>query len=164
MKTFVGVIYVCFLLALTGCNTGGSISSNSAINMAGTWTIKAVSTQGHGNFSGTASVSQSGVGLGVNGTTTFTASIGSITVSQSGTALTGTLTNSIRKITYNFTGTLSGDNFTITGSTISDPGSVSSTAIIGPITSNSVQGTYTITRSSGSYYPNDAGTFVAAKQ
>jgi len=148
-------------LFLTACS--GS-PSNSALNLAGTWTVTTVSTQGHKGFSGTAAMSQSGQGLGVNGATALAAAVGQINVSQSGTALTGTITNSIQKVGYNFTGTLSSGNLAITGSTPCGSNNSQSTSIVGTITSNNATGTYTITRSSACYYSSDAGTFVATKQ
>jgi hypothetical protein len=152
------------LLLLTACGGGGS--SNSAMNLAGTWTVTTVSTQGHKGFSGTATVAQSGQGLGVNGSTNLTAVVGQITVSQTGTALTGTIANSLKKVGYTFIGTLSSGNLTITGSTPCGSGSNSaeSTSIVGTITSNSAAGTYTITSSSSCFSFSDAGTFVATKQ
>ena len=155
------------LLLFVGCNgiskTGSS--GNSAINMAGAWTATVVSTQGQGTVSGTTNVEQSGQGPGTNGVTTLTAVVGSITVSQSGTSLTGTLTNSLKGITYNFTGTLSGNNLTITGSAPCSniQGSTTSISITGTITSTSMQGNYTITRSSNCAF-GDAGTWTATKQ
>lgn len=148
---------------LAACN--GS-PSNSALNLSGTWTVTTVSTQGHKGFSGTAAMSQSGPGLGVNGATTLAATIGQISVSQTGTALTGTITNSIQKVGYNFTGTLSSGSLTITGSTTCGSGSnnAQSTSIVRTINSNSASGTYTITRGSNCYSYNDAGTFAATKQ
>lgn len=154
-----------------GGSTGGGSSINTAMNLAGTWTVTTVSTQGqppYGGFSGTAAVSQSGEGLGVNGATSFTSILGSIAVSQTGAALTGTFTNSIQKVSYNFIGTLSGSNFTITSSTSCNGSKASngqeSTSITGTITSNSATGTYAISRGSGCYYSSDAGTFVATKK
>lgn len=157
-------------LLLAGCSgsgapsTGGS--SNSPLNMAGTWTVSTVSTQGHGGSSGTATITQSGDGLGANGTTTIAAPIGQIAISQTGTALTGTITNLLVPITFNFIGTLSSGNLTISGSTPCGGGTkaTQSTSITGTATSNSMQGNYTITRGSGCYYSNDAGTFVATKK
>lgn len=146
---------------LTACN---SSPSNSALNLAGTWTVTTVSTQGHKGFSGTAAVSQSGQGLGVNGATTLAAAIGQISVSQTGAALTGTIANSLQKVGYNFVGTLSSGNLTITGSSPCNANVTQSIGITGTITSNSANGTYTITRPSGCYYSSDAGTFVATKQ
>jgi hypothetical protein len=153
-----------FAILLTACAGGSGSSNKSALSIAGTWTITAVSTEGHGSFSGTAPMSQSGVGLGINGTTVITASVGSISVSQTGASLTGTLTSSIQKVSYNFIGTLSGSNFTVAGSTPCSANVNQSTSISGTITSNNAQGTYTITRPSGCYYSSDAGTFVATKQ
>lgn len=174
LSCFSTVVPLTLAFVLTACggggSSGGSSSSNSAINLAGTWTVTTVSTQGqasYGGFSGTAAVSQSGGGLGVNGTTTLTAIVGSIAVSQTGTALTGTFTNSIQKVSYNFIGTLSRGNFTITASTScgGSPNSPQeSTSITGTITSDSASGTYTISRPSGCYYSSDTGTFVATKQ
>jgi len=160
----------CALLAagifLTACSSGTSNTASNTPNLAGNWTVTTVSTQGHGGFSGTSAVTQSGQGLGVTGATTLTAAIGQIAVSQTGTALTGTITNSVQKAAYNFTGTLSSGNLTITGSSVcgGSNGKTQSTSIVGTITSNSATGTYTITRSSGCYYSNDAGTFTATKQ
>ena len=135
------------------------------MNMAGNWTVRAVSTQGRGNFSGTAPVAQSGAGLGNNGTTTLTAAVGAIAVSESGTGLTGTLTDSIKGINYSFIGTLSAGTVTITASApCSDTGGTQSASITGTITSTNMQGNYTITRSSKCYYSSDAGTWVATKQ
>lgn len=146
------------------CSSNSS-SGNSAMNMAGAWTATAVSSQGHGTVSSTTNVEQSGQGLGTNGATTLTAVVGSITISQSGTSLTGTLTDSIKDIIYNFTGTLSGDNLTITGSAPCSniQGSTTSISITGTITSTSMQGNYTITRSSDCA-SGDAGTWTATKQ
>lgn len=157
---------ITFIISACG---GGSASStngsgNSALNMTGTWTIKAVSTQGYGNFSGTATVTQSGQGLGVNGTTALTAAVGKITLSQTGTALTGTITNSLQAVTYSFIGTLSNGDFTITGSAPCSESGSQSTSIAGTIASDAAQGTYTISRSSKCYYSSDAGTFVATKK
>jgi hypothetical protein len=160
-----------FLTSCGGGSGGGGSNSNSAMNLAGTWTVTSVSTKGqapYNGFSGTASVSQSGEGLGVNGATTFSSILGSIAVSQTGAALTGTFTNSIKKVSYNFIGTLSSGNFTITASTSCAGSKASnsqeSTSITGTITSNSATGTYTISRGSGCYYSSDAGTFVATKK
>lgn len=156
------------LVVLTACSGGTSSnggSSNSALNLAGTWTVTTVSTQGHGSSSGTATLTQSGQGLGVNGATTLAAPIGQIAVSQTGTVLTGKITNSLVPITFNFIGTLSSGNFTVTGSIPCASSKVTeSTSITGIITSTSMQGNYTITRGSGCYYPSDAGTFVATKK
>jgi hypothetical protein len=149
---------------LTACSGGGASSNNSAVNLAGTWTVTTVSTQGHKGFSGMAAVSQSGQGLGVDGATTLAAPMGQITVSQTGTALTGTITNSIKKVGYNFIGTLSGGNLTITGSTPCGASASQSISIVGTLTSNNAVGTYTITRGSSCYSSSDAGTFVATKQ
>ncbi len=161
--TIASILILPILISLAGCS---GATSNPALNMAGTWSVTTVSTQGqppYGGFSGTAAVSQSGEGLGVNGATTFTAILGSIAVSQTGTALTGTFTNSIQKVSYTFTGTLSNGNITITGSTPCNTNSTESTSLTGTITSNTMQGTYTITRGSGCYYHSNAGTFVATK-
>jgi hypothetical protein len=149
------------VLSLSACS--GGVSNNAALNLGGTWTISTVSTQGHGSSSGTATISQSGQGLAVTGTTTLAAPIGKIVISQTGTALAGTITNSLVPITFNFIGTLSSGNLTITGSTTCGGNVSQSTSIAGTITSNSIQGTYTLSRGSGCYYPNDAGTFVATK-
>ncbi len=160
--TIASILILPILISLIGCS---GATSNPALNMAGTWTVTTVSTQGHKGFSGTAAMSQSGPGLGVNGATTLTATIGQITASQTGTALTGTITNSIQKVSYNFIGTLSSGNLTITGSTPCPSASATrTTSITGTITSNSASGTYTITSGSGCYYSSDAGTFVATKQ
>ena len=110
-------IFLCLFVFSLACGCNGSASGNSPLNMVGSWTIHTVSTQGHGSFSGTATVAQSGVGLGKNGATTLTAPIGTIAVSQSGTALNGTLTDSIKGLQFSFIGTLSGGTITITGST-----------------------------------------------
>jgi hypothetical protein len=110
------------VLVCNGCSNsnsgsaGSGSSGGSVLSMAGTWTVQAVSTQNQGSFSGTATVAQSGAGLGNNGTTTFTASVGAIAISETGTALSGMLTNSIKGANYNFIGTLSAGNLTITGS------------------------------------------------
>jgi hypothetical protein len=153
-----------FLSACNGGASGSGSATNSALNLAGTWTVKTVSTQGHGTSSGTATVTQSGQGLGVNGTTTLSAPIGQIVLSQTGTALTGSITYEMQTTTYNYTGTLSSGNLTITGSASCSATTSQSTSFTGTITSNAIQGTYTITRGSGCYYPSDAGTFVATKQ
>ena len=160
--TIASILILPILISLTACS---GAPSNPALNMVGNWTVTTVSTQGHKGFSGTAAMSQTGPGLGVNGATTLTANIGQITVSQSGTALTGTITNSIQKVSYNFIGTLSSGNLTITGSTPCPSASGTySTSITGTITSNTMQGNYTLTRGAGCYYNSDAGTFVATKQ
>jgi hypothetical protein len=131
--------------------------------LAGTWTVTTVSSQGHGNSSGTATVSQSGQGLGVNGATTLTAPVGAINVSQGGTGLTGTITNSMGGKTLNFSGTLSGGNFTVTGSTPCSASANQSASITGTISSNAMQGTYTISRASSCTFYSDGGTFMATK-
>ena len=155
-------------VALTACGGGSTSSTNgsgtSGLNMAGTWTVKTVSTKGHSDFSGTAAVSQIGQGLGVNGTTALTATVGKITLTQTGTALTGSMTSTIQAVTYDFIGTLSSGNLTITGSTPCSESATQSTSITGTITANSMQGTYTISRGPSCYYSSDAGTFVATKQ
>jgi hypothetical protein len=153
------------LLVACSSNSGGNSSSgNSALNMAGAWTITAASSEGKGTVSGTANVAQSGQGLGTNGMTTLTAVVGSISFSQSGTGLTGTITDSIKGVTYNFTGTLSGDNLTVTGSAPCSVQGTQSVSLTGTITSTSTQGSYAITRSSNCYYSGDAGTWTATKQ
>ena len=152
-----------FAVASNSTNPSNNFSSNSPMNVAGNWTITLTSTQGQGTISATADVAQSGQGIGTNGVTTLTGVVGSITVSQSGTNLTGTLTNSIKGVNYNFTGTLSGGNITITGSVACGMG-IQSTNIIGTITSTKLHGNYTITRDSACYYPSDAGTLAATKQ
>ena len=151
---------IALLLLAIACNSCGNSSSKPAVNMAGTWTVQAVSTQ-LGTLSGTATVAQSGAGLGNNGTTTLTAAVGTIAISESGPILTGTLTDSIKGINYSFSGTLSGGNIAIEGSAVS---CVLSASITGTITSTSMQGNYTITRSSDCFSSNDAGTWTATKQ
>jgi hypothetical protein len=150
-------------LLSVACSSNSS-SGNSGMNMAGAWAITAVSSEGKGTVSGTASVEQAGQGLGTSGVTTFTAVVGSVTFSQSGTSLTGTITDSIKGVNYSFTGTLSGDNLTITGSAPCSVQGTQSVSITGTITSTSMQGNYTITRSSNCYYSGDAGTWTATKQ
>lgn len=152
-------------LACNGTNPSNNLSSNSPINIAGNWTITATSTQGHGTVSTTAEVVQSGQGMGTDGLTTLSGDVGSITISQSGTNLTGTITNSIKSVSYDFTGNLSGGNITITGSVGCGTGmGVQSTSITGTITSTAMHGNYTITRNPGCYHPSDAGTWTATKQ
>jgi hypothetical protein len=152
------------LLAVACGSKGNSSSGNSALNLAGAWTITATSSEGKGTVSGTANVAQSGQGLGTNGVTTLTAVVGSISFSQSGTGLTGTITDSIKGVAYNFTGTLSGDNLTITGSAPCSVQGTQSVSLTGTIASTSTQGSYTISRSSNCYYSGDAGTWTATKQ
>lgn len=156
------------ILSLTACNSGNSSSApsstSSALNLAGNWTVTTTSTQGHSSFSGMATVSQSGDGLGVTGTTTLTAPVGQVTLSQTGSVLTGTIKDSLNSTTFNFTGTLSSGNLTLSGSTPCPSSTTTqSVSITGAITSSSIQGNYTITRGSGCYPPSDAGTFVATK-
>jgi hypothetical protein len=161
---FAFVLASTLALLLIACNSGGSSISNPS-NLAGNWTLTATSTQGHGSFSGSTAVSQTGVGLGTNGTTTLSATPGHISVSQTGTALTGTITYGL--LAYNFTGTLSGSSFTATGSSPICPGVTITTSITGTVTSNSAQGTYTVTRGlncSYGYPYSDAGTFTATKK
>lgn len=155
-----------FAVACKSTNTSSNSSSNSAINMAGNWTLTTTSTEGHGTLSGTADVAQSGQDIGTNGATTLTAVVGSISVSQSGTSLNGTFTNPIKGVSYNFTGTLSGGNVTITGSPVPCSDGVGNTSIniTGTITSTNMKGHYTTTRDSGCFYPADAGTWTATKQ
>jgi hypothetical protein len=155
---------IALLLLAVACNSCGNSSSKPAVNMAGTWTGQAVSTK-RGTLSGTATVAQSGAGLGNNGTTTLTAAVGTIAISESGTTLTGTLTDSIKGINYSFSGTLSGGNITITGSAVpcGDQGTQSA-SITGTIASTSMQGNYTITSSSDCSFSGDAGTWTATKQ
>lgn len=154
------------LLPLACSSNSGSNSSggNSGMNLAGSWTVTAISSEGRGTVSGTADLQQSGQGPGTNGLTTLTAVVGSISISQSGTALTGTITDSIKGVTYNFSGTLSGENLTITGSAPCSVQGTQAVNITGTITSTSMQGAYTITRSSNCYYSVDAGTWTATKQ
>ncbi len=158
-------LFPCLLVFSLACGCNGGANGPSPVNLAGSWTIHTVSTQGHGSFSGTATVAQLGVGLGAIGATTLTAPVGTIAVSQTGTALSGTLTDSIKGFQYSFIGTLSGSNLTITGSTPC-PGNTQtdSLSLTGTITSTSMQGTYTITRGSNCYYPSDAGSWTATKQ
>jgi hypothetical protein len=171
MKYRIGMSLLLFVLLLCGlgCNStnnGSSGSGNSGMNMAGVWTVTAVSTEGNGTFSGTATLQQSGQGLGISGVTTLTAAVGSVTFTQSDTSLTGTLTDSIKNAIYNFTGTLSSGNLTITGAAIPCGGGgigTQSANITGTITSTSGQGSYTIMRS-GCYYLGDSGTWTATKQ
>ncbi len=151
-------------LSLTACGGAGAPSGPSSLNLAGTWTVKAVSTQGHGTSSGTAAVSQSGQGLGVNGSTTLAAPIGGMTVSQTGTALTGTITNSMKAATFNFTGTLFSGALTITGSTSCGVNSTQTLSMTATLASNAAQGTYTVSHTANCYSSTDAGTFTATKQ
>ena len=160
---FVGAVSLLPLACSSSSSSNGS-SGNSGMNMAGAWTVTAISSEGKGTVSGTANVGQSGQGLGTNGVTTFTAVVGSISFSQLGTSLIGTITDSIKGVTYNFSGTLSGDNLTITGSAPCSVQGTQSVNITGTITSTNMQGNYTITRSSNCYYSSDAGTWTAAKQ
>lgn len=150
------------------CSSNGSSGTsgmgNSGMNLAGTWTVTAVSTQGGGTVSGTANVQQSGTGPGTNGVTTLTAAVGSINLTQSGTTLSGTITDSLKGTNYSFIGTLSGSALTITGSASCSVRGTQSVSIKGTIGSTNMQGSYTITRSSDCYYPSDAGTWIAAKQ
>ena len=146
-------------------NTGkNSTGGNSGMNMAGAWTVTAISSESKGTVSGTASVEQSGQGPGTNGATTLTAVAGNISVSQLGTSLIGTITDSIKGVTYNFSGTLSGDSLTITGSAPCSVQGTQSVSLAGTMTSTSMQGTYTIARSSNCYYSGDVGTWTPAKQ
>jgi len=132
--------------------------------MAGAWTVTAISSEGKGTVSGSANVAQSGQGLGAGGVTTLTVAVGSISFSQSGTSLTGTITDSTKAVTYNFTGTLSGDNLTITGSAPCSGQGTQSVSLTGTITSTSTQGNYTITRSSNCNNSSDAGTWTGTKE
>jgi hypothetical protein len=152
------------LLPVACSSNSNTSSGNPALNLAGSWTVTAASSEGKGTVSGTANVAQSGQGLGTNGLTTLTAVVGSISFSQSGTSLTGTITDSMKGVTYNFTGTLSGDNLTITGSAACSVQGTQSVSLTGTITSTSTQGSYTITRSSNCYYSGDAGTWTATKE
>jgi hypothetical protein len=145
------------------CSSNSS-SGNSGMNLAGAWTVTAASSEGKGTVSGAANLVQSGQGLGTNGLTTLTAVVGSISFSQSGASLTGTITDSIKGVTYNFTGTLSGDSLTIAGSAPCSVQGTQSVSLTGTISSASTQGNYTITRSSNCYYSGDAGTWTATKQ
>jgi hypothetical protein len=142
-----------------------NFSSNSPMDVTGNWTLTVTSTQGQGTVSATGDVAQSGQGLGTNGVTTLSANgiIGSITISQSGSNLTGTLSNPMKGVSYNFTGTLSGGNITITGSVACGMG-VQTTTISGTVSSTKMHGDYTTTRDSGCYYPSDAGAWSATKQ
>lgn len=151
-------------VACSSNSSSNSSSGSSGMNMAGAWTVTAISSEGQGTVSGTASVEQLGQGPGTNGVTTLTAVVGSISVSQSGTGLTGTITNSIKGVTYNFSGTLSDDNLTITGSAPCSVQGTQSVSITGTITSTNMQGNYTITRTSNCYYSGDAGTWTATKR
>jgi len=160
-----GVALLLLAVACNSCgNSSGSSSGNSPMNMAGTWTVQAVSTEGHGAYTGTTPVTQSGAGLGSNGLTTLTAAVGNIAISETGTALTGTLTDSIKGLHYSFIGTLSGGNITITASTPCSVRGTQSTSVTGTVTSTSMQGDYTITRSADCYNNSDAGTWVATKE
>jgi hypothetical protein len=153
-------------LLSVACSSNSNSNSNSGspgLNLAGAWTITAASSEGHGTVSGSTNVAQTGQGIGTAGVTTVTASVGSITFSQSGTSLTGLITDSIKGVSYNFTGTLSGDSIAITGSAPCNGQGTQSVTIIGTITSTSTQGNYAITRSS-CYYASDAGTWTATKQ
>jgi hypothetical protein len=156
---------IVIMLLAVACNSGSNSSSN--VNLAGTWTGQIVSSQGNGTFSGTATVAQSGAGLGNNGATTLTAPVGTITISETGTTLTGTITDSNQGTandTHSFSGTLSGGNITITGSSPCSQGT-RSISITGTITSTSMQGNYTVTQSGGDgYCKSDAGTWTATKQ
>ena len=145
------------------CSSNSS-SGNSGMNLAGAWTVTAASSEGKGTVSGAANLVQSGQGLGTNGLTTLTAVVGSISFSQSGASLTGTITDSIKGVTYNFTGTLSGDSLTIAGSAPCSVQGTQSVSLTGTISSASTQGNYTITSSSNCYYSGDAGTWTATKQ
>jgi len=149
-------------LLSVGCSSNSS-GGNSGINMAGAWTVTTASSEGKGTVSGSANVAQSGQGLGTDGVTTLTAAVGSISFSQSGTSLTGTITDSTKSVTYNFTGILSGDSLTITGSAPCSVQGTQSVSLTGTITSSSTQGNYTITRSSNCN-SGDAGTWTGTKQ
>jgi hypothetical protein len=154
-------------LFLTACSGGGGTSGSSSggpLNLAGTWTATVTSTEGQGTFTGNAAVTQSGEGLGVNGSTTLSAPGGQVVLSQTGTALTGKITNSVQSMSFNFTGTLSSGNLTLTGSTSCGTAGTQTLAITGTITSSAVKGTYKLTRPSGCYYASDAGSFTATKQ
>ena|SRR5580658_9278645 len=158
-------IFLCSIVFFVACGCNGGSGGTSPLNLAGSWTVHAVSTQNHGSSSGSTTVAQSGVGLGENGATTLTASVGTIAVSQSGSALSGTVTTSTKGPQYSFTGTLSGGAITITGSAPCPSGTQTvSLSITGTITSTSMQGTYTITHGSNCSYPSDAGSLAAAKQ
>jgi hypothetical protein len=161
------VLAVGLTLFLSACGSTG----NSALNLAGTWTITTVSTQGHKGASGSLVVSQTGQGLGVNGSTALGGTVGQIalgqiSLTQTGTALTGAVANSAQKVVYNFTGTLSGSNLTLSGSASCGSGvnSTQSTGIVGTITSNAASGTYTVSSASACHANGDAGTFTATKQ
>lgn len=154
-------------LGLAACNSGTSNTSNnpssSALNLAGTWTVITTSTQGHGSTSTTAALTQSGTGIGVDGSTTLSAPAGSIAMTESGTALSGTVTQGTRKV-FSFSGTLSNGNLSLSGTNACSGQVVETNTIAGTVTSTKISGTYTLTRPPGCYYPNDAGTFTATKQ
>ncbi len=147
---------------ITACSGGTSNPTNSALSLAGTWTVATVSTQGHGNSTGTATITQTGQGLGVTGTTNLAAPIGQMSIAQTGTTLSGTITSGSSSVT--FTGTLSNGSFTATGSYPCTSKVSESTTLTGTVTSTTIQGNYTITRGSGCYYPSDAGTFTGTKK
>lgn len=157
-----GTAGIAFLI--TACGGNGAPSNGGGLNLAGTWTVKTVSTQGQGNATGTATIMQTGQGLGVNGTTMLATPAGGMTLSQTGTAITGVITNSGKAVSEIVTGTLSKGSLTITGSGTCDLSITESASVSGTISSNSFQGTYAITRSPACGTPNDAGTFVATKQ
>lgn len=152
-----------FAVACNGANPSNNSGGNSPMNVAGNWTLTVTSTQGQGTVSATADVTQSGQGIGANGTTTLSGAAGNISIAQSGTNLTGILTNGINGVNYNFLGTLSGSNITIAGSVACGMG-VQSTSITGTISSTKMHGTYTVTRDSACFHPSDAGAWAATKQ
>ena len=154
-----------FAFFLTACSNPGSTgSSSSALGLAGTWTLAAASTMGHGNFSATAAVTQSGTGLGVNGSTTLSSPGGKATITQSGTTLSGTAENTAQTSGFTFTGTLSSGNLTLTASAgCGSAGTVTGT-FTGTISSSSVKGTYKLTPGANCMVTGDAGTFTATKQ
>lgn len=154
------------LVVVTAC--GGSsapAASGGVLNLAGTWTLTTASTQSHAGMSGTATVTQSGQGLGTSGSTTLAAPVGQIVVTQTGTALSGTIITSRGPTSFPFTGSLSSSALTASGS-IACPAThvTQTTSISGTATSSSIQGTYTIVRGTGCYGSNDAGTFVATRK
>ena len=167
-KLIVLLLLVLPNIGLTGCSGSGgssnsSIPSSSAIDLGGTWTLTTTSTQGQRNLSATATVTQTGAGVGKDGATTLTAPMAKLVISQTGTVISGTITNTLSSQAFNFSGTLSNGNLFATGPTVCassnkpEVGSITAT-----VTSTTIQGSYTASRNGCSF--SDAGTFLATKK
>jgi hypothetical protein len=149
-----------FLLALilVGCstkqanNSGGSTGSSDPVNLSGTWQVSSLTLGGVSiPVSGTKTITESGPGVGADGTTVLSdVSKGyteTLTITQSGGLLSGTITIPAKFSTVGFSGTWNNGQINITAPVNCLAGGTITLTLNATVTGNQIQGTYNVTGS-----------------